>query len=147
MMLLILFLKDIIPLDSFTIKRKFKSRSTHSPNRWWYVVRATEEILIDLINGWSTVASARGWSIDYVRKFRDDPVTPCPVSLSVNNNSVLDPADVASESTVSNSVGIAPDDITLSDRSAAHDDANSLSSTSPLSISLAQVNSRSPNNQ
>ena len=64
-------LREIIPLNSFSEKRKFKSSTPSSPNRWWYVTRADEDVLTTLIANWSTIATSNSWSIDYLHRFYD----------------------------------------------------------------------------
>ena len=64
-------LREIIPLNSFSVKRKFKSSTPSYPNRWWYVIRADEGVLTTLIANWSHIATSNGWSIDYLHRFYD----------------------------------------------------------------------------
>ena len=77
-------LGEIIPSNSFSVKRKFKSSTPSSPNRWWYVVRADKDVLTTLVTNWSTIASSNGWSIDYLHKFQDHDniMNSCPPSCS-----------------------------------------------------------------
>ena len=110
----------IIPVASFSLKRKFRSSSSRSPTRWWYVVRADEAVLNNLVNGWSSIASERGWTIDCLHKFQDH----------VNSND-----------SSSTPVPSSRDALMISDSA----DASDAYPTSPLSDPLDQVNSHPVN--
>lgn len=123
-------LGEIISSNLFSVKRKFKSSTPSSPNRWWYVIRADEDVLTTLVANW---ASSNGWSIDYLHRFHDyDGIDTMSSPSPRPSSDVPTPTDS----------GVTTDSGVATDSGVTHADA--APPTSPLQTALAQANSPPP---
>ena len=75
--------------NDLTVKRKFKvvQPGNGRPAKWWFVLRAEENILKGLEETWNIMALPRRWKIEPLLRYSDnnDNVTPQPHTQSCNS--------------------------------------------------------------
>ena len=59
-----------------TVKRKFREGESSRQDRWWFLLRGTEAVLMELENLWSDVTLQTGWKLEKCTKpsDRDDAI-------------------------------------------------------------------------
>ena len=69
-----------IPTGEFNVKRKFKtSQSQQSRNhvvRWWFVLRADENVLKRLEESWGAIAIQTNWKLEPLLSFAEEQPNP-----------------------------------------------------------------------
>lgn len=137
-------LARVIEPGTFFVKRKFKPQLGRQSGKWWYVVRATEEILNQLVGNWSVITADCGWTIEYLHRFSDVALEQ-PTTASISNEYVrLD--DVANDVSVGQVAFEQPTTASISNGSVHPDDVAhvrndvSIGQVSPLPSPLDQSN-------
>ena len=76
--------------NDLTVKRKLKvMQGNRRPAKWWFVLRAEENILKGLEKTWNTMALPRRWKIEPLLRYNDN-VTPQPHTRAQSCNRSTD---------------------------------------------------------
>ena len=91
-------------LKGVTIKRKFKSNTRSSKQKWWFVIRSEESLLKSLDENWNYVKALTGWLLEPLLRYEEstpdengsqhtappDPEMPPPVNSEPDEPQITD---------------------------------------------------------
>ena len=71
-------LSRLTSVNSLQVKRKFNQSTRSGKDKWWFIVRGSEEVMQSLENAWEPVKLQTGWQLEQCTK----PITPAPTSTN-----------------------------------------------------------------